>query len=191
MDHKPFHPEAALRKMWNTINNICCGLWILAAIVAWLLGLEFFLCLFALVGYLLFIYLPVAVYIPAFFRTLEYHLGADSILLKKGVFWRRHTTVPYTKITNIDITQGPVERMYKISKLHLQTAGTGGGETGKAEIVIPGIRDCEPLKEHIAQRSRTALGVPTSAPPPPANDTLGSILAELQGLREDLRKTQG
>lgn len=190
MENKIFRPETDLRRMWVTVNVVMLFLVLLAIVVAWLLGLDPIVCLIAEGGYILLVYIPVAFYIPAFFRTLEYEMGADSIVLKKGVFWRRRTTVPYTKITNIDITQGPVERMYKISTLHLQTAGSSGGETGKAEIVIPGIRDCEILKDYIAQRAHKAVGTPVASVPIPETDTMSMILAELKGLREDLQKKQ-
>lgn len=164
----------------------------LCGIAAWLIGLPLCICGIAFAGYLALIYIPVVIYIPAFFKTLEYSLEPDAILLKKGVFWRRRTTVPFTKITNIDITQGPLERLYKISTLHLQTAGSSGSESGKAEIVIPGIRDCESLKDHIRQRVNAISGSPVSAPVPVSmreeDDVWKNILSELKGLREDLRK---
>jgi len=188
MDHKPFHPENDLKRMWSAINVWMLAFSLLAAAVLYVLTGVALLSVLALAAYILLIFLPVAIYIPAFFRTLEYTLEDDSILLKKGVFWRRRTTVPYTKITNIDITQGPVERVYKISTLHLQTAGSSTGESGKAEVVIPGIRDCEPLKEHIAQHTRAASASPAPQAMPAHKDTLGDILAELRALREDLRQ---
>lgn len=64
------------------------------------------------------------IYIPAFFRSLEYSIDTDAVRLQKGVFWKRCTAVPYAKITNIDTTQGPVERHFGLSKLHIQTAGS-------------------------------------------------------------------
>lgn len=107
----------------------------------------------------LIIWLFVLPYISAFFRSLEYSINSDSISGKKGVFWKKTTTIPYYKITNIDITQGPLQRMYKISNIHCQTAGVAGPQGKKAELLMLGIRDFQGVKEtiksHISQISTT------------------------------------
>jgi membrane protein YdbS with pleckstrin-like domain len=100
-------------------------------------------------GALLVIMLLVLLWIPAFFRSLEYTINTDSISGKKGVFWRRTVTIPYYKITNIDITQGPVQRWYGIGTIHCQTAGIAGPQGQKAELKLLGIKDIERVKEMI------------------------------------------
>ena len=112
--------------------------------------------LFFLTSFLI-IWLFVLPYIQAFFRSLEYSINSDSISGKKGVFWKKTTTIPYYKITNIDITQGPLQRMYKISNIHCQTAGVAGPQGKKAELLMLGIRDFlgvkETIKSHLSQIS--------------------------------------
>ena len=97
----------------------------------------------------LIVWLFVLPYNSAFFRSLEYSINSDSISGKKGVFWKKTTIIPYYKITNIDITQGPLQRMYKISNIHCQTAGLAGPQGKKAELLMLGIRDFQEVKERI------------------------------------------
>jgi len=112
-----------------------------------------------LITLILIIWCFVLPYIPAFFRSLEYRINSDSISGKSGVFWKKTTTIPYYKITNIDITQGPLQRMFQISNIHCQTAGVAGPQGKKAELLMLGIRDFlgvqEAIQSHIRQMSTT------------------------------------
>ena len=105
-----------------------------------------------LVSFLILLCLLVLPYIPAYFRSLEYRIQDDAITGKKGVFWKKISTVPYYKITNIDITQGPLQRFFRIGKIHCQTAGFSGTQGSRAELVLQGIRDLEATKENIQAR---------------------------------------
>lgn len=101
-----------------------------------------------LVGILLLV-LP---YMPAYFRSLEYRIDDQSVSGKKGVFWKKTTTIPFQKITNIDITQGPLQRYFGIGSIHCQTAGAGGSQGARAELVLQGIRDLDGTKAAIEAR---------------------------------------
>jgi membrane protein YdbS with pleckstrin-like domain len=154
-----------------------------------LLGLPLLLGVLLIAVWLL-VHLPLVIYLSAYYKTLEYSIDSDALRIKKGVFWRRRTTVPFAKITNIDITQGPVERMFKISTLHVQTAGSSSSEFAKAEIVIPGIRDSETLKDAIVNQIRPSshtAQVPV-AEKASESETLMDILSELKGIRAELSR---
>lgn len=187
MDALVIKPESSLRKMWQLINSFW---FILGAIVLLLLVLfsgepvlmGFFLTI------LLIMFLITAIYLSAFFKTLEYQIDNDAVRLKKGVFWRIRTTVPYNKITNIDVTQGPIERMFGLSHLKIQTAGASGTQGVPAELIMTGIRDIEALKDMIISR----MGSPVSVrAPQEATDDISiqkAILAELTAIRKAVEK---
>ena len=100
----------------------------------------------------LVIMLLILVWIPAYYNSLEYSINSDSIIGKKGVFWKKTVTIPYFKITNIDITQGPVQRMFNLGTIHCQTAGAAGPQGQKAELKLVGISDLEGVKETIREK---------------------------------------
>jgi len=58
------------------------------------------------------------------YRHLFYCLTEDSVIIRKGVFWKMETIVPKSRIQHTDIAQGPVERAFGISSLIIHTAGT-------------------------------------------------------------------
>jgi len=147
------------------------------------------------IGWLILM-VPILLWIPAFYRSLEYIVDSDSVKMKKGVFWRKHVIVPYTKITNIDVTQGPVQRMLNIGTIYVQTAGAGGTQGAQAELILLGVRDLQGLKDTIMERVR---GYTISRPEEVKKEvveesdsrTLRRMLKELTAIREVLEKKQG
>ncbi|NQS98022.1 MAG: PH domain-containing protein [candidate division Zixibacteria bacterium] len=129
------------------------------------------------------------IWIPAFYKSLEYIIGDDSVRAKKGVFWRKQVNVPYTKITNVDVTQGPVQRIFDIGTIHLQTAGASGAQTTSAELKMWGIRDLESVKDAIMDRVKAISTPQLAATAEKASDEtvpaiLKQILSELTAIRE-------
>lgn len=143
-------PEQGQKTIWLIGWTIwfapVCVLWLALMLAVHPLG--FGLCL---LGWLVLM-VPIGLWIPAFHRSLEYVIEADCVRGRKGVFWTRHVAVPYTKITNVDVTQGPVQRMFNIGTVHAQTAGAGGEQGARAELSMLGVRDLDGLKDTIMQR---------------------------------------
>jgi len=152
-------PDKNLKKLWLVewilfFIPVCIGDFVLITLLS---DPDQKIIFGILITLILVIWLFVLPYIPAFYRSLEYRINSDSISGKSGVFWKKTTTIPYYKITNIDITQGPLQRMYKISNIHCQTAGVAGPKGKKAELLMFGIKDFsgveETIQSHISQIS--------------------------------------
>jgi uncharacterized membrane protein YdbT with pleckstrin-like domain len=91
-------------------------------------------------------------WIPAYYRTADYRLTDDEIEFRRGVFFRKKTTIPYNRITNVDATQGPVQRLVDAGSVGIHTAGYGG-QMG-AELTITGISDYEDVKDQVLEKVR-------------------------------------
>jgi membrane protein YdbS with pleckstrin-like domain len=91
-------------------------------------------------------------WIPAFYRTAGYRFTDDEVEYRRGVFFQQKTTVPYNRITNVGISQGPIERFVNAGAVGIHTAGYGG-QMG-AELTIGGVSDFEDIQEQILDRVR-------------------------------------
>ena len=106
---------------------------------------------------------------------------------KRGVWFRKTGIVPYNRITNVDIVQGPVMRMFGISNLKIETAGGNAGKSS-AEIQLEGIADPEPLRAMIMDFVRgnapspAATGVDFGRRSAPAD--MQALLAEVTAIRK-------
>ena len=135
-----------------------------------------------------------AFWIPAYFKTLEYSIDIEAIKMNRGVFWKRRVTVPYHKITNVDVSQGPLERMYNVGKIHVQTAGAGGAQGAQAELRMNGVRELERLKDIIMDGVKGYQSFKNASQPEKKSinisdsEILQSILNELKAIHKMLEK---
>ncbi|MFC1489876.1 PH domain-containing protein [Candidatus Latescibacterota bacterium] len=102
------------------------------------------------------------IWYPVFFKSIEYGIDNDTVKMNCGVFFKKRVTVPFQKITNVDISQGPLERKYNIGKIHVQTAGAGGAQGAQAELRFSGIRDLDELKDRIMDGVRGHVAAPSA-----------------------------
>ncbi|MFC1608345.1 PH domain-containing protein [Candidatus Latescibacterota bacterium] len=139
---------------------------------------------------LLMVMVLYALWIPAYFKTLDYCIDKEAVRMSKGVFWKRRVTVPYDKITNVDISQGPLERMYNVGKIHVQTAGAGGPQGANAELRLLGVRNLEDIKETIMEGVRGQKQSLNASQEIPKSDSdiLSAILEELKAIKNHLQR---
>jgi len=115
--------------------------------------------LLVMAGIFLLLAIIGGVWAVLYYGTVRYLLTATEMTWARGVLWKQTGIVPYNRITNVDIIQGPLMRLFGISNLRIQTAGYSANQM--AEIKLQGIRDPEPLRATIMDFVRT--GHPVAA----------------------------
>ncbi|MBN2151294.1 MAG: helix-turn-helix domain-containing protein [Candidatus Lokiarchaeota archaeon] len=94
-----------------------------------------------------------AIYMPAFVRNFSYDLSDKFIVIKRGVITKQKTTIPFSRIQNVSVIQGPFDRKYGIYTVKVETAGfsaAGGGQGGpQPEGLLVGIKDPKKLESII------------------------------------------
>ena len=82
------------------------------------------------------------------FPYKAYLLRDHDILYKTGYLSRRTTAVPKNRIQHVEIRQGVLSRMFKLSKLVVFTAGGNA-----SDLSISGLKPevAQQLKEHISK----------------------------------------
>lgn len=88
------------------------------------------------------------------YRAWGYSLGEDELVVKYGLMIRRLTVVPFGRVQHIDIAQGPIERMFGLATLVLNTAGTRGSAVRLPGLVRAG---AETMRDHIRAKIRQDL----------------------------------
>ena len=132
-------------------------------------------------------------WIPRFHCSINYALEDDKIIVTKGVWWRTKSFVPYNRITNVSIYQGPISRHFGLGKLSIQTAGFSGTTSsgGKvAEAVVLGIRNFEEVKDMVMKfvKGIKPEAVEAEAEVKPSKDMNQQILSELRKIRKAVEK---
>ncbi|WP_260406369.1 PH domain-containing protein [Microbacterium sp. G2-8] len=94
--------------------------------------------------------------LPRQAKALGYMLRGDDIVFRKGILWQRMVAVPYGRMQLIDITHGPLDRVFGVAKLKMVTAAASTG------VEIPGLSQsaAEALRDtliEVAETRRTGL----------------------------------
>jgi len=76
-------------------------------------------------------------WIPKYYKSVSYTLTNNEVIWKKGVWFKKTGMVPYNRITNVEIDQGPISRKLNLGALHIHTAGYSTQQT--AEVLINGL----------------------------------------------------
>lgn len=161
-------------------------------------GLDLFI-IGLIAGAVVIISLVFIVWTKLYYDSMFYELHDDELRWRRGVWFRTTGIVPYNRITNLDLKQGPLMRWLDISTISIQTAGYSGQAV--PEIRIEAIEHAEELRELLrsAVRSCSSAGDGTgtgSAPKiitaePVANTgTNLLILDELKKIRALLERQQ-
>lgn len=57
------------------------------------------------------------------YHFYRYELKEEGFRKESGIIWKSYTTIPYNRIQNVDIYRGLLDRIFGLSRLHIQTAG--------------------------------------------------------------------
>ncbi|WP_426266496.1 PH domain-containing protein [Sphingomonas sp. LHG3443-2] len=81
-------------------------------------------------------------------RRFSFRVGSDAIRIDSGILHRNQRTIPFDRVADVSIEQGPVQRVFGIARVTLETGGSGAGSE---EGVLDGIAldRAEALREHV------------------------------------------
>jgi membrane protein YdbS with pleckstrin-like domain len=135
--------------------------------VFWLLPGELFTTLF---GNLLllavlavgFIFLISGVWALLYNASYAYDLTDAGFQVRSGVLFKKLTTIPYDRIQNVDVYQGPLLTMFGLRELRIQTAGSVvASKWNQSEGTVTGLspETTERLRSELLSRSRGTASV--------------------------------
>ena len=186
-----FKPEAKYTS-YLALASVAAVILIWACCVGWVYFVALGEPVFVLIGQISLgvlagIVIFVLIWSRLYYVSVVYHLNDTEMTWKRGVWFRKTGIVPYNRITNVDIVQGPVMRMFGISNLKIETAGGNAGKSS-AEIQLEGIADPEPLRAMIMDFVRgnapspAATGVDFGRRSAPAD--MQALLVEVTAIRK-------
>ena len=120
--------------------------------------------------------------------SMHYKLTDHELIWHRGVWFRNTGIVPYNRITNVDIEQGPVSRRFGIATIKIQTAGYSGPNNRKAEITIEGMKNFDEIRDEIMGmvKGQKPVAVETYAKGGKEEDS--DVLGELVRIRKLLER---
>lgn len=131
-----------------------------SALIAWLaVSRSMWLALLAATGLLILGIAGVVIYWARF----EFRVGADEIRIDHGIVNRTHRSIPFDRVQDVDITQGPLQRLLGLAKVTFETGG--GGSAGKhseeGSLHTIALQRAEQIRALVRSR-QTSAGAPAS-----------------------------
>jgi putative membrane protein len=95
---------------------------------------------------------------------LEYRVGPHEIRIDSGFLSRTSRAIPFDRVTDVDIEQGPVHRLFGLAKVKLETGASAGAKEEEGILHTISLARAEALREHIrARRGLAAAPIATGA----------------------------
>lgn len=125
--------------------------------------------------------------------TLRYHFDEKGISMRWGFIIRREVNLAYSRIQDIHLSSGIIQRWFGLGDVMIQTASGNAA----AEMKIEGLHEFGDIRNFIYTRMRgykdmaehaVTPGGSASAPVQELHAVLGEILAELKGTRESIER---
>lgn len=135
------HPLALLSGIGRAVRNVVGGI-----------AAGGFLAVQGRLGIALMIFAGIAVVtlggLFLHWRRFSFRVGSDAIRIDSGIISRNQRTIPFDRVADVSIEQGPLQRLFRIARVTLETGGSGAG---KEEGVLDGIAltRAETLRKHV------------------------------------------
>jgi membrane protein YdbS with pleckstrin-like domain len=209
----PHLPEGAtevrhLKPAESYLSYRYVGVLLAAAVKAWVLGLFAVIAVVKLGALGLAVAIPLAllllflVGITAVATRLDWELrdyliGDRSLRVRQGALVQREVTLSFANVQNVEVTQGPLERLFGFKSLKVTTAGGSHNPYKKElwnshEAVLAGLTNAEEVRdlvmEALRHRRDAGLGDSDDAAATPARGALApGLLAEVLLAARELR----
>jgi putative membrane protein len=76
--------------------------------------------------------------------TTTWALTGETVRLRTGVFSTKVVDIPLGRVQSVDTVRGPIQRLFGVQGVHVQTAG--GGKEGEIKLVALAASDVEDLR---------------------------------------------
>ena len=93
--------------------------------------------------------------------AFRYRLEGDELIIDSGVLSRRRRVIPVSRVQNVDIEQGFLERLVGVAELRMETA-SGGRET-EASLAVLDLPAARMLQSEIMRRRASRLSATDTA----------------------------
>ncbi len=139
--------------------------------------------------------LIVLFWIPPFHKSLLYEISDDSIVISKGVLWKIKTAVPFSKIANVNIKQGPLQKIFKLGTVNIIAAEDEEHRWSYPDIQFVDIKLAEETRSEILRRIKSNKAnqkpeLPLSESDLTDKEKIQYLMEEIKSLKESLKEKQ-
>ena len=88
--------------------------------------------------------------------TFEFRVGEHEIRVDQGLVSRSSRAIPFDRVTDVDIEQGPLHRLFGLARVRIETGASGAAATEEGVLEAVALARAEAIREHVRARRRVA-----------------------------------
>ncbi|WKS32518.1 PH domain-containing protein [Corynebacterium propinquum] len=91
--------------------------------------------------------------IPRQVKLLGWKETEDELLITRGKIWHTFTVVPYGRIQFVDVSAGPIDKLFGLKNVKLHTASSS------SDSDVPGLAasDADALRQRLSEKARERM----------------------------------
>jgi putative membrane protein len=109
------------------------------------------------------LFVPTVLYDVFQYFTMRWRYEREDLVIQQGLIFRQVRHLPYARVQNVDLKQGPLHRLARVAEVRIETAGGGAAD---AVLRVIGLDQYEELRARIFAGRAAAQSVVAGQPPP-------------------------
>jgi putative membrane protein len=93
-----------------------------------------------------------------YWTRFEYRVGENEIRIDSGILSRTHRSIPFDRIQDVDITQGPVARLLGLAKVKFETGGSSAAGDDEGVLQAIALERAQELRALVRARRSSGVG---------------------------------
>lgn len=92
--------------------------------------------------------------------TFEYRVGEHEMRIDQGLLNRSSRAIPFDRVTDVDIEQGPLHRLFGLARVRMETGAGAGANADDGVLEAVALARAEAIREHVRSRRHAAAPLP-------------------------------
>ncbi|HXG99314.1 MAG TPA: PH domain-containing protein [Sphingomicrobium sp.] len=92
-----------------------------------------------------------------YWKRFEYRVGANEIRIDSGILSRTHRSIPFDRIQDVDISQGPVARLLGLARVAFETGASAGDKSDDGALAAISLARAAEIRELVRARRGAAV----------------------------------
>ena len=93
--------------------------------------------------------------------TFEYRLGEHELRIDQGLLSRSSRAIPFDRVTDVDIEQGPIHRLFGLARVRMETGAATKADADEGVLDTISLDRAEAIRDYVRARRR---GAPAAEP---------------------------
>lgn len=86
--------------------------------------------------------------------TFRFHLERDELRIDQGLVSRSSRAIPFDRVTDVDIEQGPLHRLLGLARLRMETGASAGAKDQEGTLETVSLARAGEIRDHVRARRR-------------------------------------